>query len=508
MEVDKSTKIPVEHESGAQSGSDIVVGEMIDAEEGISKDNNASSDLSAAVQAYVPDTKEEKQLVRKVDIMLMPMLWVMCVLCYVDRNNISNAAAAGMNTDLKLTDNNYSMLISIFFIGYIIWEIPSNLLISRLRPSLYLPALMVAWGALVAGMSQLKNYHSILICRFFLGIIECGFFPGVLYLLTCWYKKSEVGKRFCIFYTALCFSGAASGLIAGAVMTGLDGKRGMAGWRWLFLIEGIITVGVAAVAVFAIPDYPHSSRRLNEVERTLAITRILVDQQNNENRVNSMMRKDRKLLSPWECVKATFVDLRTYFFIVIYMTQNGSGTVSYFIPTVLEHMGYTGTSKQWMTVPIWAVATVFLIIFSYTADRTGDRRWHITGGMFLAFIGAIVNLAAKDYMKVRYAFLCFYMSGLYLTLPLMLNWASETMSMPPEKRAVVIATINSIGCFSSIYGSYLWPSTDAPDYTKGLATVSCFVAVGTALAAALPIIFRHLPRYPTKAERALGLENY
>lgn len=194
MEVDKSTKIPVEHESGAQSGSDIVVGEMIDAEEGISKDNNASSDLSAAVQAYVPDTKEEKQLVRKVDIMLMPMLWVMCVLCYVDRNNISNAAAAGMNTDLKLTDNNYSMLISIFFIGYIIWEIPSNLLISRLRPSLYLPALMVAWGALVAGMSQLKNYHSILICRFFLGIIECGFFPGVLYLLTCWYKKSEVGK--------------------------------------------------------------------------------------------------------------------------------------------------------------------------------------------------------------------------------------------------------------------------------------------------------------------------
>lgn len=152
------------------------------------------------------------------------------------------------------------------------------------------------------------------------------------------------------------------------------------------------------------------------------------------------------------------------------------------------------------------MGTVFLLVFSQTADRFRDRRWHVTGGLALAFISAIVNLAVKENMKVRYVFMCFYIAGLYTTLPLILNWASETMALPPEKRAVVIATVNSIGCFSSIYGSYLWPSVDAPNYTKGFVTVSCFVGVGTCLAAALPIVFRYLPRFPTKAERESEIE--
>lgn len=158
-----------------------------------------------------------------------------------------------------------------------------------------------------------------------------------------------LGKRFSIFYTALCFSGAASGLIAGAVMSGLDGSHGIAGWRWLFLVEGLVTIGFAFLAFFVLPDYPHSSsKRLSDEERSLAIVRIMHDHADSARRT--------KRLTPWQCVKATLADLRTYYFIVLYMTQNGSGTVSYFIPTVLKNMGYTGTTAQWMTVPIWAVS--------------------------------------------------------------------------------------------------------------------------------------------------------
>jgi len=158
----------------------------------------------------------------------------------------------------------------------------------------------------------------------------------------------HLGKRFCLFFTALCFAGAASGLISGAVISGLEGVKGMRGWRWLFLIEGLVTIGVAIVSVFVLADYPETAtHRLSEDERRLAIVRIMHDKKESAT--------NRRKLTPFESVKAAVVDLRTYFFIVLYMTQNGSTTVSYFIPTVLKSMGYTGTTAQWMTVPIWAV---------------------------------------------------------------------------------------------------------------------------------------------------------
>ena len=159
------------------------------------------------------------------------------------------------------------------------------------------------------------------------------------------------GKRWCLFYTAICFSGAASGLISGAVIAGLEGVNGRRGWRWLFLIEGIITMGFAIFAAFVLPDYPHTKRkRFSEAERNLAVARILHDR--------ALTVSNKKKLSPLESVKAAVVDLRLYLFILVFMLLNGSTTVSYFIPTVLASMGYSGVQKQWMTVPIWAVSSL------------------------------------------------------------------------------------------------------------------------------------------------------
>lgn len=148
---------------------------------------------------------------------------------------------------------------------------------------------------------------------------------------------------------------------------------------------------------------------------------------------------------------------------------------------------------------------VFLLVFSQTSDRLNDRRFHICFGLTVGLISAIVSATVPYNMTVRYAMMCFYIAGLYMSLPLILNWASETMSLPAEKRAVVIALVNCVGSISSIYGSYLWPSSQAPEYTMGFTCVSVFLAFGVCLAIALPFIFRVLPRFPTKAERELGL---
>ncbi|KAF7557258.1 hypothetical protein G7Z17_g820 [Cylindrodendrum hubeiense] len=394
-------------------------------------------ELELALANYVPGSDAEKRLVRKMDLIMMPALWFMYILAYIDRQNIGNAKVAGMDEDLNLSDDQYAMLLSIFFIGYLICEVPSNMILTRSRPSFYLPGIMIIWGALCAVMSVVHNYQGMLALRFFLGAIEAGFFPGVLYLMTCWYKKAEIGKRFSIFFTASVCSGAMSGLLAGAITGNMEGVRGMRGWRWLYLIEGCCTIAMAICLKFILLDFPESSKRLSMEERQFAVIRMIHDR-------NTSVARQAIRLTHWQSFKAAVADPRTYLFIILFVMDLGSCTISYFIPTIVKSMGYTSVHAQYMTIPIWMVGAVFLVVLSYTADRTGDRRWHITGCLCLSFVCTLVCITVNN-PKVLYAMLCFYIAGLYTALPLILNWTSEVISLPAEKRAVVVALVNSIG---------------------------------------------------------------
>lgn len=412
------------------------------------------------------------------------------------------------------------MLISIFFIAYLCMEVPSNLVLTRTRPSWYVPAIMVVWGTITAAMSQCRGYTDILVARFFLGAVEAGFFPGVMFIMSSWYLKAEIGKfffffdlgslemafvmgtfadmkligkRFAIFFTALCFAGAVSGLVSGAVISGLEGARGMEGWRWLFLIEGVGTVFFGFVARFVLLDYPENTARLTPAERQLAIVRMMHDRQ----ATSALQTAKLPLL---KAVRAAVTDFRTYVFVVLYMLDNGSTTISYFIPTVLKSMGYQGVDVQWMTIPVWGVATVFLLVVPQIADRLGDNRWAITAGLTMSFVSAII-LFQVEHNITRYVFLCFYISGLYYTLPLIMTWCSTLMPLPAEKRAVVIAMTNSIGNLSAVYGSQIWPATDAPTYSTGFTAVACFTGAGAVIAAVAPYLFKILPTFPTKEEK-------
>lgn len=388
-------------------------------------------------------------------------------------------------------------MVSIFFIGYLVCEVPSNLLLTRSKPSWYMASLMIAWGTVCAATGTVHNYAAMLATRFFLGAIEAGFFPGVLFLMTCWYKKSEVGKRFSIFYTASVCSGALSGLLAGAITDNMEGVRGLRGWRWLYIIEGCITIAAALGLKFIILDFPENTTRFSPQERQLARVRIAYDRKTTAAR--STMR-----LTHLQAIKAALADPRTYIFIVLSIMDLASCTISYFIPTIVKtQMGYSAVSAQYMTIPIWMVAAVFLIALSFTADRSRDRRWHIAACLGLAFACTIACISSSN-TKVLYAMLCLYIAGLYTALPLILSWVSETIALPGEKRAVVVALVNSIGNLSSVYGSQLWPSADAPTFTKGFATVGAFTGFGTFLAATIPILLHYLPKEGrTKAEKEI-----
>ncbi|KAJ0158672.1 putative transporter [Colletotrichum tanaceti] len=430
----------------------------------------------------------------------MPMLWIMYILNYVDRTNIGNAKIAGMQKDLGLTDDGYAWVLSIFFFGYLVCEVPSNMILSRSRPSVFLPGIMLVWGALCALMSVSKTYGALLAFRFILGCVEAGFFPGVLYLLSCWYTRAELGKRFAIFYTAAVLSGAFGGLLAGAITANLDGAHGIRGWRWLFIVEGVATVGVALIAFFVLLDYPATARQLTPEQRRLASIRIAAD-----GIASSGGQNRKRLLSHRDAFVAAVADPRTYAFVLLFMLDVGAGTISYFIPTITLTLGYDTVTAQYMTVPIYAVASVCLNLVAWSSDRRVERRWHVAAPLALGFACSVV-CAAVQTPVVRYVMICFVAAGIWSALPLVLSWTSGVISLPPEKRAIVLALVNAFGNFSSVYGSRIWPSRDAPAYHVGFGVTAAFLGAGMIVAVLMPLFIKWVDWKGTKAEREVLAE--
>jgi MFS family permease len=226
--------------------------------------------LSPAERADV-----EKKLVRRIDLRLIPMIIIMYIMNYLDRNNIAAARLGGLEEDLDLVGNQYQTSVSILFVGYVLMQIPSNLYLNRVgKPSIYLPTAMVIWGVISGLTAAVQNFAGIASVRFFLGFIEAAYFPGCLYYLSCWYTRKELGFRTALLYSGSLISGAFSGLIAAGITGNLDGDLGLRAWRWLFIIEGAITVVIAVAAYFLLPDFPRTTRWLSDDEKELAVWRL------------------------------------------------------------------------------------------------------------------------------------------------------------------------------------------------------------------------------------------
>uniref|UniRef100_A0A8H7NK57 Major facilitator superfamily (MFS) profile domain-containing protein n=1 Tax=Bionectria ochroleuca TaxID=29856 RepID=A0A8H7NK57_BIOOC len=181
-----------------------------------------------------------------------------------------------MDVDLGLDSNRYSIALIVFFVGYVVFEVPSNMILVRTRPSVYLATIMFLWGGVTIAMAFTPTYAELVGLRALMGCLESGFAPGILMLLSSWYKKEEQSKRFAVYISAAILSGAFGGLLAGSITKGLDGAHGKAGWRWLFVVEGAATMGFSLIAAFVLPDFPATTSLLkfNEEERALAIRRL------------------------------------------------------------------------------------------------------------------------------------------------------------------------------------------------------------------------------------------
>ncbi|KAL4807942.1 major facilitator superfamily domain-containing protein [Aspergillus unguis] len=432
----------------------------------------------ALVAGYVPGTEEEKKLVRKIDLYLLPCIWVMYLMSYLDRTNIGNAKVAGMEEALDLDSNRYSISLVVYFVFYVVFEIPSNMLLEHIKPNVWLPTIMFAWGCVTVGMAFVNSYHGLIGFRIAMGLLEAGFAPGVLLIISSWYKKSEQSKRFAVYISAAILSGAFGGLIAGGIVGSLDGAHGIAGWRWLFIVEGAVTAGVSIISRFLLLDFPATCKQLNERERELAMARMAAE---------SMLVStgDQPALTHSQALKQSLSNWKTWLFVVGYMAIVGSSTLSYFYPTLVEGLGYTGNMAQYMVIPIYAAAFVCNAVVGYFADHHQAKRgYFLVAMMSVAMVCSIIICVVYNF-KGRYALLVIMGMGLWASNGLSLSYASTTFGeMPREVRAISLALVNAMGNLAQIYGAYLFPDSDKPKYLMGFGVISglCFTGVISYLA--------------------------
>ncbi|CAG8606136.1 3160_t:CDS:2 [Cetraspora pellucida] len=282
----------------------------------------------------------EETLLRKIDIRNIPLFTLLYTICFLDRVNIGNAKLANLESDLGLTGHEYNWSISIFFVSYVLCGVPSNIILVKTKPSTWIASLMIGWGTIVIAMAFVTNYFQLLVTSFLLGIFEAGLFPGIIFHITKWYKRSEQSYRISLFSSGSVIASAFSGLMAFYVM-GLDGIFGLSGWQWIFLIDGLITVFVAFFSYFLIADYPETTNWLTEDERKMINNRIQLD----SGQISTTNHDNYQI---FEAFKDWKVYIGSILFFSVSVTEY---SFVFFLPSIVYGLGFDSANKLKISEP-------------------------------------------------------------------------------------------------------------------------------------------------------------
>ncbi|KAK2597878.1 hypothetical protein N8I77_012633 [Diaporthe amygdali] len=436
-------------------------------------------------------SNREKRLKRKIDFRLLPMVVIMYILNYLDRNNIATARLAGLEEDLHLVGNQYQTSVSILFVGYLLMQVPSNMLLNKMgKPSLYLPGCMVVWGIISGSTAATKSFGGLLACRFILGFVEAAYFPGALYFLSCWYTRKELALRTAFLYSGSLVSGAFGGLIAAGIVEGMGGLAGLSAWQWLFLLEGILTVVVASIAVFIIPDVPRTTRWLSEEEKQLAAWRLQAD-------IGEDDWVDSQHQSPVHGLKLAFTDPKTWLLLLVIYGSTASGSMTTFFPTVVETLGYGKIQTLLLTAPPYIVAVIVCLVNAWHADRTQERYLHIAGPPLVAMVMYIIAVATTA-IGPRYFAMCVMVGATYSSYVVALGYISNILPRPATKRTAALALINALSNVCQVYSPYLYPTSAAPRYVNAFVVN---IAMSAMTVIAMTVLRIYLGRLNKKLDR-------
>ncbi|KAA8643916.1 hypothetical protein EYZ11_005475 [Aspergillus tanneri] len=440
---------------------------------------------------FSPDM--EKQVLRKMDVQLIPMLAILYLLAFLDRGNIGNAKIEGLLDDLHMTGPQYNWCLTVFFFTYCVFEMPSNLLLKKLRPSRLLPLLMVSWGIVMTLMGVVQNYGGLLSARLFLGVAEAGLYPGIAYYITLWYPRHRAQYRQALFFSAASIAGAFSGILAYAIAK-MDGVGGYAGWRWIFILEGLLTVVIALVAPFLIHDFPETAKFLTDKERTYLLHMLRSQIIDQETRYPAAMQEQTNFQISY--VVDALTDWQVYVGLFMYwgITCPLYG-ISFFLPSIIQDLGYTSSTAQLLTVPIYVTAAIVAVGAAWMSDRYQQRSPFIVFFMCLITLGFIVVLAStgRGVPGVVYFGVFLVVIGIYPSFPGNVTWLSVNLA-GDYKRAAGMALHIGVGNLSGAMASNFYRAKDAPNYILGHSLELGFCVVGIIAATALRLSYQHINR--------------
>ncbi|TFK66245.1 MFS general substrate transporter [Pluteus cervinus] len=402
-----------------------------------------------------PSEKEVRRVLRKMDLRILPLVSLLYLLSFLDRSNIGNARVAGMATDAHLDGLKYNVIVAVYFIAYAFADVPSNIALKLVRPSRWLPAIMVAWGVVMTLMSLCNTYQQLIAARVFLGLTEAGFFPGVAFYLSLWYRRKDVASRIAIFYSAATISGAFGGLLAFGIEK-MEGVGGLHGWQWIFCLEGIVTVVVATASFFFMYDYPETATFLTESERVTVVDMLKRDT------LGQATHFDMKFV--WQAI----TDYKTYVQIGINMgLVIPAYAISLFLPTIVNELGFSAAQAQLLSVPPFVIGCVGTISVGFLSDRLNLRGPFIIAGAFVSLVGYII-LDTQDKPGSAYVGTILVAVGVYSTIAVDVAWASSTAGGDVRK-GVVIALVIGVGNLGGICSSFIY--FDPPRFFAGHGTM-------------------------------------
>ncbi|AEO60787.1 hypothetical protein MYCTH_2316249 [Thermothelomyces thermophilus ATCC 42464] len=428
------------------------------------------------------------------------------MLAFLDRGNIGNARIAGMAKDLALDTNRYNWLLNMFYITYVIAEF--SVLLWKVFPPHIVGSLVVfSWGLIATVQAGVQSWGGEMALRFLLGAFEAAYGPGIIYLLSFFYLRHEIGFRCGIFASAAPLASTFAGALAYGITSG---HSKLANWRLLFLVEGLPTVLMSVIAFFFIPDSPEKARFVTTEERAIVRSRTVrqVGSVSSE-RIGGVKLKD---------VLSIFIDPKAWMCALMYFCGNVSySSLPVFLPTILEDMGYTAINAQGLSAPPSFAAFLFALITTWIADKTQQRCFVLFVTSAIGGVGYII-LATVETVGVRYFATFLASAGVFSTIPNILaltlnNQGNDT------RRGMSIVLINLIGQCGPFLGTNVFPLEERPRYIKGMSICASFMFFSAILALSQRVLLmwenRKLDRKygPVKKEtegksESVAVENY
>jgi len=425
------------------------------------------------------DAARDHKLMKRIDFRLMPIICVLYALSLIDRVNLGSARVEGLGVTLKFEgykNNYYSIALLVFFIGYFLFELPSTLVLRRLHPRNFLTMIIVLWGATTLGMGFVHSWKTLAVCRAVLGSLEAGFFPACVYLISSWYKRYEVQRRLSVFYmSSVLASGFASILAYG--LARMHGLGGLEGWRWIFIMLGIITIVAGLIGWVLIVDFPDKANFLSEEERRHVIRRLDRDRGDGEHDPLTT-QKVLTHLSDWKIWALS---------VAFACSTMPAYSLAYFIPIILRGLGFSVALSNILVAPPYVCAVLLALTTSWWSDRIRLRTPFIIAHSLIAIIGfTIVLHGNSNGVKLFGTFLA--VSGTQPQMPFVIGLLQNNI-VSSSKRAVASGVQVAFGAIGGIAASTVYQEKDSPKYVNGLRATIAFHAGVIATVCAVAVAF-------------------